>query len=165
MLARRPGRKRLVRVALLTVLLSLLSFLIWFHFASSLFLVKVTGRSMEPTLGYGKYYIASKNRDVHRGDIVVFDKGGATYVKRVYATEGDLLYLASEFMDDGSLIWVIIRQADGVDEETMRRVAEKVFTVPPGYLWVEGDNTGTSQGSGQFGLVPVQDVRGTIDES
>ena len=42
------------------------------------------------------------------------------------------------------------------------RVAEGEYTIPPGFMYVEGDDTATSIDSRHYGLIPTRTVRGRV---
>lgn len=163
MVRRKPEVVKVAKTAAATVLLCLLAFLVWFQFFSAMFLVRVSGNSMEPTLKSGRYYLGHSTKKVERGDIVVFRKHGTTYVKRIVGVGGDHMYLVSEFLDDGSLIWTQVIRGGNVTDDVLRAISEKVLIIPDDYFWVEGDSW-SSEGSGEFGLVTVQEILGTIDD-
>ena len=60
----------------------------------------VDGHSMSPTMRDGQPYLLDRAtylvRPAKRGDVLVFDHAGSTYVKRVAATAGDTVYLVKD---------------------------------------------------------------------
>jgi signal peptidase I len=151
--------------------------------------------AMAPTLEKGDRLVAYMNGggDLRRGDIVLVAVGKATYVKRVAALAGDTIgmsdgivhlngravpqrllgeerrvdwngphlarRLAERFPGEAAEHWILDFGPTDVDEMPERRI-------PPGFLFVLGDNRDHSADSRvpreQDGvdLLPIQDVRG-----
>jgi signal peptidase I len=123
----------------------------------------IPSQSMEHTLDIGDRLVADgryyREHVIKRGDLVVFMKDGKHLVKRVIATGG------GEVQGVGGAIYVsgerviepyVVRQGTPVPAmETFGPV-----TVPPGMLFVMGDNRNWSfdSRSAEFGLVPESDV-------
>ncbi|AMA72646.1 signal peptidase I [Aneurinibacillus thermoaerophilus] len=129
----------------------------------------VDGSSMMPTLENGERLIVNKLiyyiQDPKPGDIVVFHATREKdYIKRVIATEGqtvevrnDQLYIDGKPVDESYL--------KQYKEEA--RAAGYVLTedfgpekVPPGHIFVMGDNRRNSTDSRVIGPVPVKSVVG-----
>jgi signal peptidase I len=127
--------------------------------------------SMAPTIQPGDRVLVWKRPFVpQRGDLIVFlnprDRR-EEYVKRLAAVAGETI----EFRRDGAYIngALLDRQSFGglpyEDAElppSFRRwaIEGSPFTVPPGYVFVLGDNIGRSVDSRFFGPVPLSDVIG-----
>jgi type IV secretory pathway protease TraF len=110
------------------------------------FPVRVTSNSMAPYAARGDLGMAMHAREVRRGDVVVFRfpfGGTGLAIKRAVALAGDCV-LAS----DGG---------PGLD----RRDAA-CERVPPGSVFVLGDNAGSSIDSRTFGPVPSGEVVGRV---
>jgi signal peptidase I len=129
----------------------------------------VIGESMAPSLQSGEPYVLVRSlfaqRPVRRGDVVVFKHRGATYIKRVMATEGEG-------------IWVV-RQKDSRDEELVMdwqlEKLQKVLRtplgrslklirrrVPPGTCYVVGDHLMMSSDSRHYGPIQLDHIQGTL---
>lgn len=120
--------------------------------------------SMIPTLEIGDRIIANKFiyrfEDPKPGDIVVFDDPThtvTTLIKRVIAVGGQTVTL-----EDGHVV---------VDGKTLVEpythglpsgpLTQKLpYQVPPGYVWLMGDNRPNSADSRYFGAVPLSKIRG-----
>jgi len=105
----------------------------------------VNGKSMQPTLNPGAARMGYLQKDwewvncsrgristMSRGDLLVYTspKDPEEYlIKRLIATEGDII-------------------------RTEGRYNQPVVRIPPGHLWVEGDNWDNSVDSNKYGTVP-----------
>lgn len=119
----------------------------------------VNGVSMEPTLTNGERILALK-LGVHwlrpkTGWIIVFRSPlipTEDWVKRIIAVPGETIAVKNN---------VVYLDGRRYREPFLRyRQSENVgpLRVPPGYLWVEGDNRPESNDSRYFGLLPMRDV-------
>ncbi len=122
--------------------------------------VRVDGYSMLPTLNDGEYVLVSKlayRKELpRRGDIIVFRfpvNPRQDFIKRVIGLPGE------EVRIDNGTVYI---NGVALDEEYIAappRYSGK-WTVPPGYLFVLGDNRNDSSDSHTWGLVPMQNVIG-----
>jgi signal peptidase I len=123
--------------------------------------ITVSSESMEPTVAAGSIVWLNKAlprlAGVQPGQLVVFngpDDGEmpnqAVLLKRVVATEGQSVAIL-----DG-VLYV------DVDQRTIDGVYFGTVTVPPGRLFVLGDNRETSVDSRDFGPIPITAVQGTV---
>jgi len=123
----------------------------------------IDGPSMETTLWNGERVFI--NRFIYRfsapkrGDIVVFhlpQRGDRDFVKRVIGLPGETIEIR--------LGRVYINQQP-IDEPYIKRNALGDFpktVIPPGQVFVMGDNRGNSHDSRAFGSVPVTLIRGKV---
>ena len=121
--------------------------------------------SMEPTYMAGSLYIGSRLTyrfsAIDRGDVVVFNRLGTYYVKRVVGMPGDEV----SFRDGKVLI-----NGEELDEssylpEGTVTLADKSFSVPDGSYFVMGDNRSgsmDSRGWDKSPYVPVTSIIGSI---
>src|SRR5262245_59818119 len=101
-------------------------------------------------------------RTVHRGDIIVFRyplSPEETFLKRVAAVAGDRLEIR-----DG-VVYINSRPVNepyAVHRHPLYAVHEQMqpIVIPPGKLFVMGDNRDNSSDSREWGLVPVENVIG-----
>ncbi|PNS21030.1 Mitochondrial inner membrane protease subunit 2 [Sphaceloma murrayae] len=154
------------------------------HFAE---LLSVNGRSMAPTLspnyhetGQKDYLLMRKHGvtyELQRGDVVSFwspHKIERLVVKRVVALEGDLVWLDRRRFERAR---EIEGTSDGEVEEMVRAGLQKdiqwgedegmhmqlsgapkgAVRIPPGHVWVEGDNWRESGDSNYYGPIKVRD--------
>lgn len=128
-------------------------------------MVTVVGPSMEDTLQWGdKLITASYVKEFERGDIVtIHRKDDTDLIKRVIAIEGDrldidfekgIVYLNGEPLDEP-----YIKEATSLEEDFDGEV-----TVPPGHLFVMGDNRNNSDDSRdiKIGFVDQKNVFGKV---
>lgn len=123
----------------------------------------VQGSSMKPNLSYNYRVMVEKvtYRFVHgprRGDVVVIDmpEENTLLVKRAVALPGETIAVqdGQVFINDQLLEepWVIRR--GGMDYPPT--------LVPPGHVFVLGDNREESRDSRHFGPVPIDEIDGQV---
>jgi signal peptidase I len=160
-----PASRRLLRpgpIALLLVVAALL--------ATGSFLaepMRVTSISMVPTLNAGDHVLVDKSAYRHSGparrDLVVFKAppGAAEagwLVKRVVAVAGDEVSI-----EDGALVVNRAVAAEpAIDTSRIDGAYFEPVTVPPGTVFVLGDNRADSIDSRNFGPVSTQSVLGRV---
>ena len=141
---------------------------------------RIPSASMAPSLLPGDYVFADMHyncpgcRAVQRGDVAIFtypDDRTMYYVKRIVALPGDRFQVlnhqvfvngealaargdgATEFEHWGTRTWQVQGGLGMANTD-----AEQ--TVPPGHVFLLGDNRSASTDSRQFGAVPLADVVG-----
>lgn len=126
--------------------------------------VRVRSDSMEPTLPSGAVLVIDKLtfhfREPRRGDVIVTadPRTGESIVKRVVAVAGD-----SVGIDNGTLVVNGAKVAENyVDNRGMQGFFFGPDVVPPGRVFVLGDNRANSIDSRTFGPVAVDDVDGRV---
>lgn len=118
----------------------------------------VVGPSMQPTFTNYQCVLTTRSFDsLGRGDIVTFQRDGATYVKRVAYLPGDRI--ASYY---NGVRWLI--PAD--EKETKAMIAGnspcRMLTVPEGHVFVIGDNVDNSVDSRDFGWIDARNVTAKV---
>jgi signal peptidase I len=101
---------------------------------------------------------------ISRGDIVVFEKDGTVYIKRVLGAPGDIVGIAEFENGDRWLLDDLKATPDGrrlASRLRMRRIVRD-YRVPEGHLYVVGDNRCVSMDSRDFGPVPISCVDGIV---
>lgn len=141
---------------------------------------RIPSTSMEPGVMQGDILFADKRYNcpgckgrIQRGDIAIFvypNNRTLLYIKRIIALPGDRVALhdgavsvngkplslptnPTVEMEDGRS-WIVRPAAPGVANVTL------AMTVPPGEVFVLGDNRAASVDSRAFGMVPMADVVG-----
>lgn len=123
--------------------------------------VRVENISMVPTLNPGEFLIVNKLSykfgPVQRGDIVVFhypNDPREDYIKRVIGVPGDTVAIidSNVFVNSHKIQEPYI--ANGYSFESGE------WQVPPGSLFVLGDNRKHSSDSQEWGFVPLENVVG-----
>ncbi|MEJ5240496.1 MAG: signal peptidase I [Anaerolineales bacterium] len=147
----------LLREALETLALAIVLFLA-IEFVSAR--VRVEGFSMLPTLQNGELVLVSKISyrfgAIQRGDIVVFRHPLNTrqeLIKRVIGLPGDQVVI-----ENGQLILNGTALVEPYISAPPRYNGR--WEVPPGYLFVLGDNRNDSSDSHSWGLLPIENVIG-----
>ena len=169
---RRSGWRGITTVCLVGLLVTLLQIaaaLVMRQYVVEAF--NMPTASMAPTIQPGDHILVWKRPfALHRGDLIVFlnpNDRRVEYVKRVAAVAGETI----EFRRDGAYVngalldrnlFGGLPYKDAEAPPSLRRWANESspFTVPPGYVFVLGDNIGRSFDSRFFGPVPVSDIIG-----
>jgi signal peptidase I len=130
----------------------------------------ILGHSMSPTLHHGEIVwveaVAPDRPEVHRGDVVVFRRQGRTYVKRVYATEGERVLMLAEVGDAQPAITPIRVDAEEWIDLAIRRCPGHFrfqrLRVPPGTFYALGDSLTNSIDSRTLGPIPLRAIVGRV---
>ena len=130
----------------------------------------VVGESMTPTLQPWQWYVLERaqyrRQPVQRGDVIVFERAGLTYVKRVLALEGDTVFLLkTQGSDEDTLLfeWQLERLQELVRRRPFRNTMKLVRRrVPAGFCYVVGDHLDGSFDSRAFGPVLLEHVKGKV---
>jgi signal peptidase I len=156
-----PGWQRTLMDIFETVLLSVVLFL-GINAVSSR--IRVESISMQPTLYAGNFVLVNKLAyrigKPTRGDIIVFryppDPTQVPYIKRVIGLPGDKVHIADGkvYVNNEALVepYLVTTTTRGGD-----------WTVPPGNLFVMGDNRNNSSDSRSWGFVPLPNVIGKAE--
>jgi signal peptidase I len=123
--------------------------------------VYVEGASMEPNFHNGNFVIVNRLAyqwsQPERGDVVVFPYPGNPdddYIKRVLALPGDT------FAVEGGIVYV---NGVALDEPYINGPMRRDFpqlTIPPGTVFVLGDNRNDSSDSRSWGPLQIEDILG-----
>jgi signal peptidase I len=145
--------------------------------------LQVPSSSMAPTMLPGDYFFADKRYNclgcgagVSRGDIAIFaypNDRSVLYLKRIVGLPGDHVQMRGREVKVNGTSLTLPDSAPGADDSAEAidgrrwRVSwsggsapDLDITVPPGHVFVLGDNRGASTDSRRFGTVPLQDVVG-----
>ena len=129
----------------------------------------VLGESMSPGFHSGQVFLMSQIHDyscLRHGDVVLFDYGGQTYLKRIYAIGGDAVWAVVSpdeqdasrwFVPDSELPEVQDLLAGSPQLGTLARIR-----VPDDQIVVLGDAGSNSYDSRFFGSLPAQNVHGRV---
>lgn len=140
-----------------TILLAVVLFLVINALSAR---VRVENISMKPTLQPGEFLlvnrVAYKIGEPEIGDIVVFHAPGASdldYIKRVIGLAGDTVRISEGvvYVNDQPLYEPYIADSPRYTGE---------WDVPPGEIFVLGDNRNNSSDSHMWGFVPYEDIVG-----
>jgi signal peptidase I len=157
----KPSLRRLLIETLETLLLSLFLFLLINAISER---IRVESISMQPNLVAGDFVIINKVsyqfREPRRGEVIVFryppDPEAIPYIKRVIGLPGDQIHIADgKVYINGELFsepYLNISTQRGGD-----------WSVPPGQLFVMGDNRNNSSDSRSWGTVPLENVIGKAE--
>lgn len=132
--------------------------------------LRITSNSMLPTVVAGDWVVISPRRPgseapIDRGDIVLFTfpfGGDGRAIKRVVAVAGDevrtagpdVVLVNGDVASHGS-------SKSGPDD-ARQTSAETALHVPEGYVYILGDNVGSSVDSRSLGFLPLSEVLGKV---
>lgn len=125
---------------------------------------QVAGESMEPTLTEGQMMVMGKNGQVDRFDLVIFKDprgSGDSYVKRVIGLPGETIEAVDGVVYiDGQPLEEPYLQTETADFSLYQITG--LTHIPPGYLFVLGDNRPHSADSRQYGLIAEDAIEGEV---
>lgn len=147
-------RARSLRAVVLFVLVAA-----WFVYGFRM--ARVQGHSMEPTFQPGQWLLVRRlnwpSPPLRVGEVIVFQKDGEELVKRIVALPGE----RPPYESDAAL-----ELAQSMARNEVPHFLEKVRNlgepVPPGHLYVVGDNLPVSDDSRSFGPIPRSSVLGRV---
>ena len=119
--------------------------------------LQVSGNSMEPSLYSGDLLISTKIFGYEKGDIIAFYYNNSILIKRIIATEGDIVY-----MDDEGNVYVNSKK---LDEDYIQELAYGncditfPYKVPDKEVFVLGDNRQISVDSRSKSIGTVSDEK------
>lgn len=129
----------------------------------------VDGYSMEPTLYNGEHVLMTPTTEINRYDVIVFTdprKSSDRYVKRVIGLPGDQIKVENNqlYINDIPMEEPYLQNRDQQDPlytedfDLWHIIGEE--TIPLDHYFVLGDNRPYSGDSRQFGLVPLEAIKG-----
>lgn len=124
--------------------------------------VSISSASMLPTFAAGDVVLTSRNApeldEVQHGDLVVFTnpEDGERTLKRVLGLPGDALVIKD------SVLYVNDRVVEEpyIDHAAIDAYYSRTYQVPPGTVFVLGDNRGNSIDSRDYGAIAAEDLLG-----
>ena len=130
----------------------------------------VRGHSMSPSLHSGAMYLMDRSyfrtHPIKRDEILVFKRNGESYIKRVLAAPGDMVYVlrhknadSDELVGDWQLPLIRRAMARRPWKDSMKLVA---IRLPQDQYYMIGDNVGDSVDSRNFGPINLDQVQGRV---
>lgn len=129
---------------------------------------EIKGSSMEPNFHDNEYILTDKIsyrlHDPVRGDVIIFKaptNNDVDYIKRVIGSPGDKIKVqnGAVYVNDVKLTEDYLRDTTSLFPGSFLSEGQEI-TVPPGDIFVMGDNRPHSSDSRQFGPVPIDTVIG-----
>lgn len=153
----------------LVIVVSIARFFAWAQ-CFDLHAFRSASSSMCPAICEGEFFIAGmdayNNRPPQRGDIILFDhnEGATNWVKRVIGVGGDTVALgpANKILINGTPLTLPTPCGEHNPYALLAPAGQPFETVkvPQGSLFVIGDHLDNSYDSRQFGVIPLDKVRG-----
>lgn len=136
----------------------------YFVFSHLIILGNVPTESMAPTINPGDYIISNglayMNHEPQRGDVIIFDKGDESLVKRVIGLPGDDI----TFIDGSVYINGQICYEEYIPNDVETHCAWDFFAIPDDCYFVMGDNRKYSYDSRYWDepYVNKEDIEGKV---
>ncbi|MBE6145454.1 MAG: signal peptidase I [Firmicutes bacterium] len=148
----KPKRKAHPIIFLLFVVpISIVLFLVGFTYIK---VFNTHGHSMQPTINDDSIVVCIKSKEINKGDIIAFDSRGETKIKRVIATEGDVVNInkKGEVTVNGNLLKEEYLSSTVFGETEI----PMPHTVEPHSYFVLGDNRGNSLDSRHYNIGDIR---------
>ena len=127
------------------------------------FWIFVKGISMQPSLHTGDILIVNPfTNEASIGDLIVFNRGNDTFIKRVKYDTG-YYYSSSTSVNDDVNLYTYVSNKQYTKLMAGKSVMKKFhYTSLQGNYWVQGDNVNYSQNSDTLGVVKPESVLGRV---
>lgn len=136
--------------------------------------VVVDGRSMCDTLADKDILVIDKLAEPERGDVVVFNIGTSSYIKRIIALGGDTVrisggrvYIKREGETKFDLLeeWYVANKPTYVEDQFHNVIEDEVvYEVGEGEFFALGDNRTNSRDCRSWGSLKTDCIRGVVSE-
>ena len=153
------------RIIKLSIQLFILIFAIFYIYFRPIFLLKVIGESMIPSLQPGQIVLANKFDKVYTiGDVVLVEQNSELIIKRIAYVGGQRIPV----VDLGVRKYQTLPIMEDLDNHIIHLqkcgIKAGYYTIPNNYVFLLGDNLSVSEDSRMFGAVPISTIKGKIIE-
>ena len=152
----------LTRRGYLSLLLRLcvITLAVWIVFSQVFLVTQCEGQGMFPAIEDGDLVLAYRlHSEYAKGDVIVYQVDGATYLGRIVAKETDVVMID----DSGTLVINGTTQGGEIMYPTYaKEPVNYPLRVQEGSLYVLGDYRTQTQDSRDFGAIPLDDILGKV---
>ena len=123
----------------------------------------VSGASMEPTFSHADYLIVEKvSSDFNRGDVVVIEKGGVNFLKRIIGLPGETIKIkeGNVIITKNEQTYVLEERFIDPKQPILEDFAET--TIRNNHFFVMGDNRKYSRDSRNWGPIRREQILGVV---
>lgn len=144
----------------LLVKLCVIPLAVWILFSQVFLITQADGQGMFPAIEDGDLVLAyCLHSEYAKGDVIVYQVDGATYLGRIVAKETDVVMID----DSGTLVINGTTQGGEIMYPTYaKEPANYPLRVQEGSLYVLGDYRTQTQDSRDFGAIPLDDILGKV---
>ena len=144
----------------LAVRLAVITLAVWILFSQVFVLTQCEGMGMFPAIEDGDLILGYRLHEAYeKGDVIIYQRGDATYLGRIAAMETDTvimdesgMYTVNGTTQGGDILYPTYAK-DGI---------EYPYRVQEGYMFVLGDYRTQTQDSRDFGAIPLENVLGKV---
>lgn len=135
-----------IKIAITTVL-----FILFLFFLFNFKIIIVSGQSMSPSFNNGQIVLMKKSEKIERNNVVILNKDGEEFIKRVVATNGDIVEQKQGYVFINNMKTFYTTNKDC-----------KAINLKENQFFVIGDNYKDSYDSRDYGIINNDDIQGVI---
>lgn len=135
-----------IKIAITTIL-----FILFLFFFFNFKIIIVSGQSMSPSFNNGQIVLMKKGEKIERNNVVILNKDGEEFIKRVVATDGDIVEQKQGYVFINNVKTFYTTNKDC-----------KAINLKENQFFVIGDNYKDSYDSRDYGIINNDDIQGVI---